>query len=76
MRCFSLILADLVISGARFGFTLDEELKVAAADNDVKAAIADKISRERIGHEVRSFCCLPDILASQTDLHLVLWKNN
>ncbi|KAM7515278.1 hypothetical protein LguiA_004861 [Lonicera macranthoides] len=38
--------------GARFGFTLDEELKVAASDNDVKAAIADKISRERIGHEV------------------------
>lgn len=31
---------------------LDEELKIAAADNDVKAAIADKISRERIGHEV------------------------
>ncbi|KAK4413316.1 CCA tRNA nucleotidyltransferase, mitochondrial [Sesamum alatum] len=38
--------------GARFGFELDEELKIAAADNDVKAAIADKISRERIGHEI------------------------
>ncbi|KAL7118172.1 hypothetical protein ACP275_03G118900 [Erythranthe tilingii] len=38
--------------GARFGFVLDEELKIAAADNDVKAAIADKISRERIGHEI------------------------
>ncbi|XP_020554865.1 putative CCA tRNA nucleotidyltransferase 2 isoform X2 [Sesamum indicum] len=38
--------------GARFGFKLDEELKIAAADNDVKAAIADKISRERIGHEI------------------------
>ncbi|KAK6116657.1 hypothetical protein DH2020_049591 [Rehmannia glutinosa] len=38
--------------GARFGFVLDEELKIAAADNDVRAAIADKISRERIGHEI------------------------
>ncbi|XP_059631938.1 CCA tRNA nucleotidyltransferase, mitochondrial [Cornus florida] len=38
--------------GARFGFTLDEELKKAAADDDVRAAIADKISRERIGHEI------------------------
>ncbi|CAK9170233.1 unnamed protein product [Ilex paraguariensis] len=42
----------LVILGARFGFTLDEELIKAAGDDDVKAAIADKISRERIGHEV------------------------
>lgn len=42
----------LVILGARFGFTLDEELKKAAADEDVRVAIADKISRERIGHEV------------------------
>lgn len=38
--------------GARFGFTLDEELKKAAADEDVRVAIADKISRERIGHEI------------------------
>ncbi|XP_057793576.1 tRNA nucleotidyltransferase cca2 [Salvia miltiorrhiza] len=38
--------------GARFGFSLDGELKKAAADNDVIAAIADKISRERIGHEI------------------------
>ncbi|KAL6962003.1 CCA tRNA nucleotidyltransferase [Sarracenia purpurea var. burkii] len=38
--------------GARFGFTLDDELKKAASDNDVKAAIADKISRERVGHEI------------------------
>ncbi|KAM7279139.1 hypothetical protein ACFE04_006273 [Oxalis oulophora] len=38
--------------GARFGFTLDEELKVAAACDDVKAALAAKISRERIGTEV------------------------
>ncbi|MQL88298.1 hypothetical protein Taro_020876 [Colocasia esculenta] len=38
--------------GARFGFTLDEDLKKAAADEEVKAAIANKISRERIGHEV------------------------
>ncbi|KAE9465521.1 hypothetical protein C3L33_02571, partial [Rhododendron williamsianum] len=38
--------------GARFGFTLDGELKKAASDDDVKAAIADKISRERVGHEI------------------------
>ncbi|KAI7730938.1 hypothetical protein M8C21_032495 [Ambrosia artemisiifolia] len=37
---------------ARFEFEMVEELKVAAADNDVKSAIADKISRERIGHEI------------------------
>uniref|UniRef100_A0A3Q7JKG0 Poly A polymerase head domain-containing protein n=2 Tax=Solanum lycopersicum TaxID=4081 RepID=A0A3Q7JKG0_SOLLC len=39
-------------TGARFGFILDEELKKAAADEDVRVAIADKISRERIGHEI------------------------
>ncbi|KAL3324167.1 hypothetical protein AABB24_038379, partial [Solanum stoloniferum] len=38
--------------GARFGFILDEELKKAAADEDVRVAITDKISRERIGHEI------------------------
>ncbi|KAI3726299.1 hypothetical protein L1987_66096 [Smallanthus sonchifolius] len=37
---------------ARFEFEMVEELKVAAADNDVKSAIADKISRERISHEI------------------------
>ncbi|XP_076893926.1 tRNA nucleotidyltransferase cca2-like [Bidens hawaiensis] len=37
---------------ARFEFEMVEELKVAAADNDVKSAIGDKISRERIGHEI------------------------
>ncbi|XP_039003191.1 tRNA nucleotidyltransferase cca2-like isoform X2 [Hibiscus syriacus] len=38
--------------GARFDFTLDEELKKAAACDDVKAALAAKISRERIGTEI------------------------
>ncbi|GAA0154438.1 RNA processing factor [Lithospermum erythrorhizon] len=38
--------------GARFGFILDEDLKLAAADDDVRAAIAEKISRERVGHEI------------------------
>ncbi|KAL3641416.1 hypothetical protein CASFOL_016384 [Castilleja foliolosa] len=38
--------------GARFGFVLDEDLKIAAADNDVRKALADKISKERIGHEI------------------------
>lgn len=36
----------------RFGFVLDEELKIAAVDSDVTTAIAEKISRERIGIEV------------------------
>lgn len=38
--------------GARFGFTLDEELKKAASSDEVKKALADKISRERIGTEI------------------------
>ncbi|XP_073288282.1 tRNA nucleotidyltransferase cca2-like isoform X1 [Primulina huaijiensis] len=38
--------------GARFGFVLDEELKIAAMDDEVKAAIIGKISRERVGHEI------------------------
>ncbi|KAJ4701094.1 CCA tRNA nucleotidyltransferase [Melia azedarach] len=38
--------------GARFGFVLDEELKKAAASDEVKAALAAKISRERIGTEI------------------------
>ncbi|XP_052487621.1 tRNA nucleotidyltransferase cca2 isoform X2 [Gossypium raimondii] len=38
--------------GARFDFTLDEELKKAAACDDVKTALAAKISRERVGTEI------------------------
>ncbi|XP_073013457.1 tRNA nucleotidyltransferase cca2 [Typha latifolia] len=38
--------------GARFDFELAEELKEAGSDEEVKAALAHKISRERIGHEV------------------------
>ncbi|KAK4351900.1 hypothetical protein RND71_027418 [Anisodus tanguticus] len=38
--------------GARLGFTLDEELKNAAIDEDVSTAFWNKISRERIGHEI------------------------
>jgi hypothetical protein len=44
------------ISGARFGFLLDEELKEAAADEEVRSALGNKISRERIGHEVTIYC--------------------
>ena len=40
------------ILGARFVFKLDEGLKGAAASDEVRTAIAEKISRERIGHEV------------------------
>ncbi|GJS85003.1 hypothetical protein Tco_0751544 [Tanacetum coccineum] len=35
-----------------FDFEMVKELKVAAADNDVKSAFKDNISRERIGHEI------------------------
>ncbi|KAJ3671453.1 hypothetical protein LUZ60_007532 [Juncus effusus] len=38
--------------GARFDFKLDEELKEAASDDEVRSALGTKISRERIGHEV------------------------
>ncbi|KAJ3703674.1 hypothetical protein LUZ61_007379 [Rhynchospora tenuis] len=38
--------------GARFGFVLAEELKEAASDEEVRSSLANKISRERIGHEV------------------------
>lgn len=43
---------NLLLLGARFDFTLDEDLKEAAACDDVKNALAAKISRERIGTEV------------------------
>jgi len=36
---------------SRFGFELDEALLVAAKSEEVKAALASKVSRERIGHE-------------------------
>ncbi|RZC81403.1 hypothetical protein C5167_043985 [Papaver somniferum] len=38
--------------GARFCFEMDEELKEAAASDEVRVALADKISRERIGDEI------------------------
>ncbi|EPS73121.1 hypothetical protein M569_01634, partial [Genlisea aurea] len=38
--------------GSRFNFELDEEIKTAAADSDIKTALANKISRERIGIEI------------------------
>ncbi|KAJ8752341.1 hypothetical protein K2173_003977 [Erythroxylum novogranatense] len=38
--------------GARFGFTLDEELKAAAASDEVKNALGAKVSKERIGTEI------------------------
>ncbi|KAI3899673.1 hypothetical protein MKW92_022324 [Papaver armeniacum] len=43
--------------GARFCFELDEELKEAAASDEVRVALADKISRERIGHEIDLMIC-------------------
>ncbi|KAI3997209.1 hypothetical protein MKX01_009053 [Papaver californicum] len=37
---------------ARFSFILDDGLREAAASEEVRNAIAGKISRERIGHEI------------------------
>ncbi|CAL5098089.1 unnamed protein product [Urochloa decumbens] len=37
---------------ARFNFTLAEDLKEAAYDERVKSELGNKISRERIGHEI------------------------
>uniref|UniRef100_A0A0D3CHZ7 Uncharacterized protein n=1 Tax=Brassica oleracea var. oleracea TaxID=109376 RepID=A0A0D3CHZ7_BRAOL len=37
---------------ARFGFTLDEELKQDASSEEVRVALGEKISRERIGNEI------------------------
>ncbi|PKU80395.1 putative CCA tRNA nucleotidyltransferase 2 [Dendrobium catenatum] len=38
--------------GARFNFKLNEDLKEAASDDEVRDALMCKISRERIGHEI------------------------
>jgi len=38
--------------GARFGFELDEELKVAASCPEVQKALGSEVSRERVGHEI------------------------
>lgn len=37
---------------ARFDYKLQEDLKQAAADTDVKIALSNKVSRERIGAEI------------------------
>ncbi|CAA7019818.1 unnamed protein product [Microthlaspi erraticum] len=37
---------------ARFGFPLDEQLKEAASSEEVRAALAGEVSRERIGNEI------------------------
>ncbi|RZC52232.1 hypothetical protein C5167_020656 [Papaver somniferum] len=52
------VLVDAYITEcARFCFELDEELKEAAASDEVRVALADKISRERIGHEIDLMIC-------------------
>lgn len=37
---------------ARFDYKIEEDLKQAAADNDVKVALANKVSPERVGSEI------------------------
>ncbi|KAM5569765.1 hypothetical protein ABKV19_016997 [Rosa sericea] len=41
-----------VMMGTKFNFILDEQLKEAAACDEVKAALSAKISRKRIGAEI------------------------
>ncbi|XP_062017174.1 CCA tRNA nucleotidyltransferase, mitochondrial-like [Rosa rugosa] len=40
--------------GAKFGFFLDDDIKKAAASDEVKAALMSKVSRDRINVEVSS----------------------
>ncbi|GFH23416.1 polyA_pol domain-containing protein, partial [Haematococcus lacustris] len=39
--------------GTRFGFELDTELMQAAASEQVCSALADKVSKERVGTELK-----------------------
>lgn len=43
--------------GARFDFALDPELVEAASSAEVRAALGTKVSRERMGVEVRPAFC-------------------
>ncbi|CAI5946134.1 unnamed protein product [Closterium sp. NIES-65] len=53
-RPFSTTLSECFgLSAARFGFSLDEELRAAAASEEVRTALGNKVSKERIGKEVR-----------------------
>ncbi|PWA48043.1 O-methyltransferase, family 3 (mitochondrion) [Artemisia annua] len=47
-----LIVLRAVRFSVRFDFDIVKELRVAAADNDVKSSFCNKISRERIGREI------------------------
>lgn len=51
--CVSVPYLSLCPIGARFGFTLDEELKEVASSEEIRVALERKICRERIGNEVR-----------------------
>uniref|UniRef100_A0A7N2M9M0 Poly A polymerase head domain-containing protein n=1 Tax=Quercus lobata TaxID=97700 RepID=A0A7N2M9M0_QUELO len=52
MICYKLFEPSVLVFCARFGFLLDEDLKEAASCDEVKDALAAKISRERIGVEI------------------------
>lgn len=56
--------------GARFEFVLDEELKEAASCDDVRDALAAKISRERIGTEVSWNLSMSQVVVSLIIMHL------
>ncbi|TXG71725.1 hypothetical protein EZV62_000304 [Acer yangbiense] len=58
---------DLTGRGSRFLFILDEELKKAATSNEVKTALAAKISRERIGIEYHTLFATSKLSAAYLD---------
>ncbi|KAK3278686.1 hypothetical protein CYMTET_13393 [Cymbomonas tetramitiformis] len=54
---------------ARFGFELDPELVASAGSEEVRGALRDKISRERVGAEVEGMLKSADPLRAMTQLH-------
>lgn len=60
-----------MLPGARFGFELDEELKVAASCPEVQKALGSKVSRERVGHEVSSSCWIVTFFVQDSHLSAI-----
>lgn len=54
---------------SRFGFELEESLLEAAADDEVREALAHKVSRERVGAELEGMLHGPDPVMALRLLH-------
>ncbi|PRQ17230.1 putative CCA tRNA nucleotidyltransferase [Rosa chinensis] len=61
------------ICAKRDGFILDEGLKEAAASDEVRAAFATKISRERIGAEIDLMICGSHPARAMKDICYLKW---